>query len=338
MQLSIVICNYNYAQYLDGAIASAIQQTYPDTEVIVIDDGSTDSSVEIIRRWLPKVRLVEQRNAGQLAAYNRGYEEARGDVIIFLDSDDLLDLDAGEKVVAGFRDPAVTKVHFRLRLVDAIGRSLGSNIPRRLSEGDVSGCLKRGVLYDSSPGSGNAYRRSSLGRLIPLPVVKNDLHAADFFALQGVALLGQVRIVGDGPLGAYRVHGEQATTQVLFGNARLRETTRARERYSRLRAWLLERLGPGYEVAETFDDFSIEKLAYASIICEANSYSAGLKGGFNYLSSKLMRSIWRSPAPVAERIGLTGWAVAVLLLPRKVALPIARYVCNPASRGFAASS
>jgi glycosyltransferase involved in cell wall biosynthesis len=338
MQLSIVICNYNYAKYLDGAIASAIQQTYPDTEVIVVDDGSTDDSVEIIRRWVPKVRLIQQRNTGQCAAYNRGYEEARGDIILFLDSDDLLDLDAGEKVVAAFRDPAVTKVHFRLRLVDAIGRSLGANIPRRLSEGDVSGCLKRGVLYDSSPGSGNAYRRSSLARLMPLPVSKTELHAADFFALQGVAQLGQVRIVGDGPLGSYRVHGEQATTQVLFGNARLREVTRANERYMRLRAWLLERLGPSYEVAETFDDFSIQKLAYASIICDANSYSAGFKAGFHYLSSKLMRSIWRSPAPVAERVGLTGWAVAVLLLPRNVGRPIVRYVCNPASRGFAVSS
>jgi hypothetical protein len=338
MQLSIVICNYNYARYLDGAIASAVQQTYPHTEVIVVDDGSTDESVEIIKRWEPKVRLVEQRNQGQLAAYNRGFLESHGDVIIFLDSDDLLDSDAGEKVIEGFADPSVTKVHFRLRLIDSVGRSLGHNIPRRLSDGDVSSYLGQGILYDSSPGSGNAYRRSTLAKLLPIPVVAGDLHAADFFVLQGAGLLGKVRVAGPAPLGAYRVHGEQASTQVLFGNARLRETTRARERYQRLRSWLHERLGTQYKIAEEFDDFSIEKLAYADIVCEADSYAAGLRDGSKYLVSKLLRSIWKSRAPIPERVGLAGWAVAVLVLPRKFGRPIARYVCNPASRGFVAFS
>lgn len=334
MLVSIVICNYNYGRFLDCAIASAVNQRYPNTEVIVVDDGSTDESPAVIGRWDSKVAAIFQPNQGQLAAYNRGFVASRGDIVIFLDSDDSLDPDAVERVVQAFRDPAVVKVHYRLRLVDAAGRELGGSIPGRLSDGEVAELLRKGLLYHSSPGSGNAYRRSALARVMPLPVAADDPYAADFFTIHGLALLGPVRVASAAPLGCYRVHTDAAGRELFFGNsaAHLIAEKQA-SRYQRLRAWLLERLGPEYAIAPSYIDFSIQKSVFAERVLGSQGYLAGLNRGATYLRSTLLRSIWLRQAPRTERLGLTAWACAVLVLPRPVATPIARYVCNPASRG-----
>jgi len=87
--VSIVIANYNYARFLGAAITSALEQTHPALEVVVVDDGSTDDSREVAARY--PVRLVTQRNLGVSAARNRGARETRGKYLVFLDSDDILE-------------------------------------------------------------------------------------------------------------------------------------------------------------------------------------------------------------------------------------------------------
>src|SRR5690625_8009575 len=81
--VSIVINNYNYARYLGAAIESALEQTHPGVEVVVVDDGSTDESREIIARYEGELRAIYQENQGQAAAWNRGLEEGRGEGIVF---------------------------------------------------------------------------------------------------------------------------------------------------------------------------------------------------------------------------------------------------------------
>lgn len=88
--VSIVIPCYNAEQYVGEAIASALDQTYPNKEVIVIDDGSTDGSLEVIRSFGDRIRWETGPNRGGCAARNRGIELARGEIIQFLDADDLL--------------------------------------------------------------------------------------------------------------------------------------------------------------------------------------------------------------------------------------------------------
>jgi glycosyltransferase involved in cell wall biosynthesis len=331
--LSIVICNHNYAHFLDDAIRSALDQSYPEKEVIVVDDGSTDASREKLACWNGQVHAILQDNQGQVAAYNRGFEAARGDIVIFLDSDDLLDRDLGERVVACFENPAVVKVHYRLRMIDAKGAALGPVIPRRLAEGDLAAnLLARGMLYDSSPGSGNAYRRSALARLMPLPVSTSDPHGADFFALAGVSLLGRIKALGPEPLASYRLHQKEASSRMYFGNAGVSEPARLSGRYHQLKTWLPARLGAGYELPGELVDFSTDKQLFANIVF-GSQYVQGLGQGGKFLASKLLRSIWQRPSSLGERVGLTGWALAVLVLPRDLGTPIARYVCNPATRG-----
>ena len=88
--VSIVIDNYNYGGFVAEAIDSALAQTYPRTEVIVVDDGSTDGSREIIAAYGDRVRPLLKDNGGQASAFNAGFGLSRGEVILFLDADDAL--------------------------------------------------------------------------------------------------------------------------------------------------------------------------------------------------------------------------------------------------------
>ena len=86
--ISVVIPAYNAAKFLHETIASVLAQTYPPSEVIVVDDGSTDCTMDVVRAFGGKVILIEQDNKGTAAARNRGIREARGEYIAFIDHDD----------------------------------------------------------------------------------------------------------------------------------------------------------------------------------------------------------------------------------------------------------
>src|SRR5258707_14670951 len=88
--LSVVIPNHNYAAYVGTAIKSALDLRWPNVEVIVVDDGSTDDSLEVIEAFGDKIMFIKQANSGQLASCKNGFSRSTGDLIIFLDSDDVL--------------------------------------------------------------------------------------------------------------------------------------------------------------------------------------------------------------------------------------------------------
>lgn len=335
LRVSVVVCNYNYERFLEAALSSVAGQTHP-CELIVVDDGSTDGSREILSHWTDRAKIVLQDNAGQVGAYNRGFVESSGDIVIFLDSDDLLDVDAVEQIVAAF-EAGVAKVHWRMRLVDDSGAALGGEIPYRLSEGDVSRAfVKHGVLYASSPGSGNAYRRDALQRLFPLPEDSVDRHGADFFTIYGATLFGDVRALRR-PAGSYRVHergGASAAVNLVFGNAAKIhvDSQRVQKREARFRQWIAIRTSGEIIPPDTFLDFSAEKLAFARAVFEASGYWPGLRHGIPALAA-LMRALWlKSEFSFFKKLMLSAWSIIVLVAPRGVGFPVARYVCNPASR------
>src|SRR4051812_12972155 len=88
--VSIIVNNFNYARYLREAIDSALDQRYEPTEIIVVDDGSTDRSREIIASYGSSIIPVYKPNGGQASALNAGFAASRGDIIVFLDADDIL--------------------------------------------------------------------------------------------------------------------------------------------------------------------------------------------------------------------------------------------------------
>ena len=89
MKVSVIIPVYNGSQYLATALESVLAQTYPLHEIIVIDDGSTDSSPDILRSYGERLRVTRQDNRGVAAARNAGLLQVTGDVINFIDQDDL---------------------------------------------------------------------------------------------------------------------------------------------------------------------------------------------------------------------------------------------------------
>ena len=91
MLLSVVIANYNYGQYLEAAIRSVLAQGRKDVELIVVDGGSTDDSVEVIRRYEGHLAWwVSERDRGQSEAFNKGFEKASGKYLTWLNADDLM--------------------------------------------------------------------------------------------------------------------------------------------------------------------------------------------------------------------------------------------------------
>lgn len=103
MKVSIIVPVYNVEQYLRQCLDSVVAQTYTDREIIIVNDGSTDSSLEICKEYVakyPEIILLEQENAGAAASRQAGLEIASGDYIGFVDSDDWLEPNMYEKMMA----------------------------------------------------------------------------------------------------------------------------------------------------------------------------------------------------------------------------------------------
>ena len=113
--VSIIIPCYNAKQWVQEAIESCLNQTYPNIEIIVVDDGSTDGSLEILRRYLPRIRLETGPNRGGNSARNRGFALSRGEYIQYLDADDYLDADKIARQVRFLEETKADVVYGDLR-------------------------------------------------------------------------------------------------------------------------------------------------------------------------------------------------------------------------------
>lgn len=220
--VSIIINNYNYERFLAKAIDSALAQTYSRTEIIVVDDGSTDSSHNLITRYGDRIIQIFQENGKQSAALNAGFTVSQGDIIFFLDADDYLYPTAVQQVIKAFQ-PEVGKVHFSLQVVDGDGQSLGYFIPSiglKLSSGEVWRELLKTSSYVSSPMSGNAYRRNTLSSIFPIPQ-EYKTTGDDYLMISTPFYAGKLASV-DGPLGAYRVHNSNQWALTTVSGSRFR--------------------------------------------------------------------------------------------------------------------
>jgi len=143
-KISVIIPTYNRAMLLRSAINSVLSQTYDDYEIIVIDDGSTDDTAEVVKEFpADKLRYVFQENNGRSAARNNGIKIARGEYIAFLDSDDLF-LPTKLELQAQFLDnnPDYGLVYSFAKTVDESGKLLH----QYFYEGDLSGWIYPDLL------------------------------------------------------------------------------------------------------------------------------------------------------------------------------------------------
>lgn len=219
--VSIVINNYNYARYLRAAIDSALSQRWAHTEVIVVDDGSTDGSGEVIGSYGTRIVPILKENGGQASAVNAGFQVSRGHLVIFLDADDTLHPDAAEQAAARWR-PGVAKVQFSLSVIDGDGRPLGYRLPREpMPSGDLRERVLWTGIFPSPPTSGNAFARAVLELIMPVPEGDWTI-GPDAYLLLLAPLLGEVVSI-ERPLGEYRSHGKNNWAMHTVTADRLRE-------------------------------------------------------------------------------------------------------------------
>ncbi|MBI2755083.1 MAG: glycosyltransferase [Chloroflexi bacterium] len=146
-RVSLVIATYNAASTLPAAIASAVAQTYPHLEIIVVDDGSTDGTREAVEPFLGWVRLIQIEHAGVASARNAGVSGSSGAFVCYLDADDTLAPNRVERQVKFF---ATLPPEVGMVFTNALVRS---NISERLA-------------YEVPPGVAHAYERLLLGNFI----------------------------------------------------------------------------------------------------------------------------------------------------------------------------
>jgi len=129
-KVSAIVPAYNCACYIGQTVESVLNQTYPNCEIIVVDDGSTDDTQSILQPYCDRIRYIYQENQGVAAARNRGIQEARGEFIAFLDHDDFFLPDKLATQVACFQlQPELGIVHSGWRRVDSRGEPLGDIEP-----------------------------------------------------------------------------------------------------------------------------------------------------------------------------------------------------------------
>ncbi|MDX6478292.1 MAG: hypothetical protein QOG29_879 [Gaiellaceae bacterium] len=200
--VSIVTTSYNQGRFLEETIRSVLEQDYEPIEYIVVDDGSTDDSVEIIRRYADRLAWwTAQENAGQARALNVGFEHARGDLLGFLSSDDLLLPGATSRLVAEFqRDPELALAYGGAVNIDAESKPFRTV---RSGDWDIGYMARTARLLVPQPAS--LWSRRGWELVGPFNERAWSWFDAElYFRLSTVG--GVARI--DAPLAAFRLHPE----------------------------------------------------------------------------------------------------------------------------------
>lgn len=234
---SILIVNYNYGRFLSDAIDSALNQTWPNVQVVVVDDGSKDESALIMQTYGDDIQTLYKKNGGQASGTNAAFPLLTGETVIFLDADDILEPDAIEKTIGYFEDPEVIKVCWPFAIIDRNGLPTGEIKFRRLSSGNFRRqALRIGPASHYTPAhSGNFWRKSFLDQVFP--VDETDFrNVVDAYLFTFSPFFGSFHAV-DEPLTRYRVHGSNISTN--FTAVRRREQWELRAKH--LQPWLTER-------------------------------------------------------------------------------------------------
>ncbi|WP_186134623.1 glycosyltransferase family 2 protein [Burkholderia gladioli] len=332
--VTVVICNYNYGRYIAEAIDSALAQTRRPARVLVIDDGSTDDSVEVVRRYGAAVELLRKENGGQVSAYNTAVELLDTEIVIFLDADDFLYHEAVAQVMACFADPRLAKVQYRLDIFSSGGDPTGSQIPNSRPPRNCGPSLRQGWLYPSPPASGNAYRVANLRRIYPIREPLHSKYGADFYAIYGIALTGEVGSI-DRALGGYRTHAPNLRADkardISFANAaKWKETPQEfLRRWTLLSTLAASRLG--IALPAELNDYSYTKSVFVAELYGRPFLPRArwlLRGSPRYFRSILTNPYWGW----RKKLALVAISLCCFVPGQRLSDEVVRFIANPLSR------
>ena len=317
IRLSIIIANYNYEQYVASAIQSALDLRWEDVEVIVVDDGSTDGSRAVIDGFADRVKILLTENASQRVAANRGYAMSTGDVVLFLDSDDVLPPDLPERL-AQVWTPAVSKVQFQMQRMDQTGTRMGTPFPAYCpppKPADIRRWMKRTTAYPTPPGSGNAYARWFLDLIFPIEEEAGD--ASDSACLAAAPFFGDVLSL-PGVVVGYRQHGAN-DSDLLKDDLRFpREVARARARW-RYAQRLQGKAAEAIDERPLFRSRELLQLRVASRRVAPDVRPLPHDSRARMLLDSVRAPFQIGPESVPRRLLISTWCIAVLLAPSPLA-------------------
>ena len=232
-KISIVITCFNYARYVAQAIDSALSQIYPNKEVIVVDDGSSDGSADIIAAYGEKIKFIRQQNQGQAAAGDAGFRAASGDIILFLDADDVL-MPTAAAEIARMWQPTCVKIQYDLAIINGAGENLNRqfcNFIPSYNAAAVREEFRQFGIYMSPVMSGNAYSRWYLEQLLPLM----DTRVLDGVLNTVAPAYGDIITIPK-PLAYYRLHNSNNDNQSAAAADPQRFVKNIRRRYDEIAA------------------------------------------------------------------------------------------------------
>jgi hypothetical protein len=213
------VSTYNRAEFLEEAVESVLGQNYPRDlmEVVVVDDGSTDDSGDRLRKYSDRIRYLYKENGGQASGLNLAFCSSHGEIVMLLDSDDLMEPDKIETLCSLYERYECNALYHNLTNLGTRDRFLRQWLPPYALEGleEVETGLYRVTCSNYTrflaPTSGHSYRRGLCEKLFPIP--ERYRLSPDFY-LQAYALMHAEVLFSDKSLGKYRVHPESATADI----------------------------------------------------------------------------------------------------------------------------
>jgi len=332
--VSVIIDNFNYARFLRAAIDSALAQSYARVEVIVVDDGSTDNSRDVISSYGDKIATIFKANAGHASAFNAGFRASRGSIVMFLDADDALLPTAVEEVVRAWH-PGTTQVQFVLAYIDADGHALGAIVPyspAQMLDGDIRASILDAGGYVGVPTSGNAFARAVLDRILPLS--ESQWRQAADTSLEIIApFLGDVVSLRK-TLGCYRVH---EANHGMLGDQLDPRKLRVKIIIDLQRECALREFAgrSGFTIPRDWAAREPAHLKYRLASLRVDPHHHPLMDDRpTRLMLKGLRSTWRNAGyNLKSKIFHTFWFPLAALLPQAVAVKIVRLGLLPGRRG-----
>jgi glycosyltransferase involved in cell wall biosynthesis len=207
--VTVLLDTFNHERFIETSILSVLQQDFPgvDTEILVVDDGSTDKTPEIVRKFGSNLRLIQKKNGGQASAFNVGISEARGEFIAFLDGDDWWaknKLSRAMEYLAGQCEVGV--LGHGVFQVDSVLGQTTELLP--LESREISFTSKEGAAFFRRMmcffGTSRLVIRKDIARRV-LPIPESIVIEADeFLAIMGIAY-SRALLITD-PLTYYRLH------------------------------------------------------------------------------------------------------------------------------------
>lgn len=215
--VSILINNYNYGSFLSESIESALAQTYSNCEVIVVDDGSTDCSREVIARYGNRIVPVVKENGGQASAFNAGFAASKGEIICFLDADDLFLTEKVSSIVKIFENnPQAGWCFDRVQeFANETGTRYAPPEEWKCGPWDARAMLAKGITPSlPTATSGLSFRRSELALILPMPEI---IRITSDGYIKVVALGVAEGFLASEELSLQRIHNNNAYTRRQIG-------------------------------------------------------------------------------------------------------------------------